>query len=144
DWDTGAQEERLSREGFEIRRLEPSDREAFSRWMLDTWGATWQVEALATYDQNPVSTHIALHDGRIRAFASYGSTAFENGFGPTGTDESLRGKGLGGVLFRRCMRDLRAQGHTGCEVIWVGPIAFYAKVADAWISRVFWTFEKAL
>ncbi|ACZ41327.1 GCN5-related N-acetyltransferase [Thermobaculum terrenum ATCC BAA-798] len=144
DWDTSADEDRLAREGFVFRRLSLDDREEFSKWLLDVWGSTWQCEALATYQNEPISTHIALRDGRICAFASYGGTAFENGFGPTGTEEQLRGKGIGRILFYRCMRDLRMLGHEKCEVIWVGPIPFYAKVADAKINRVFWVLGKQI
>jgi len=144
NWDTAAQEELLAREGFVVRRLEEGDRERFEEWMLATWGTTWQAEATAAYQYDPVSAFIALQDGEILSFAAYGGTAFENGFGPTGTDESLRGLGIGRVLFHRCMHDLVRLGHSECEVIWVGPIAFYARVADARISRVFWVLEKAL
>jgi hypothetical protein len=42
------------------------------------------------------------------------------------------------------MRDLKEQGHRSAEICWVGPIAFYARVAGAWINRTFWFLEKEL
>ncbi len=69
-------------------------------------------------------------------------TMFENSFGPTGTEPSHRGRGLGRVLFYRCLRDLKEQGHATADICWVGPIGYYAHVADAWIHRVFWHLEK--
>ncbi len=144
DWNTLEEEARLAAEGFEIRRLEPADRSMFSEWLLAAWGPVWQWEATNTYENNPVSTFVALKDGHIRAFASYNATAFPNGFGPTGTDEALRGKGVGRVLLHRCFDDLRRLGYTRSEICWVGPIAFYARSADAWINRVFWFLEKKL
>jgi GNAT superfamily N-acetyltransferase len=143
-WDTAADEARLAEDGVEVRRATEEDRMAFREWLRAVWGPTWEHEALCSYQNDPVSAFLALRGGEIRAFAAYGGTAFENAFGPTGTDEALRGRGIGGVLFRRCMRDLAELSHATCDVNWVGPVAFYAKVAGAHIHRVFWHFEKAL
>jgi GNAT superfamily N-acetyltransferase len=143
-WDTSAAEARLEREGFQVRRLRADDREAFGSWVRGEWGDVWEYEALRSYGNDPVSTWVALRDGQVCSFASYNVTGFENSFGPTGTQPELRGQGLGRVMFHRCMRDLRELGHDTCEVSWVGPFAFYARVADARISRVFWAFEKEL
>jgi mycothiol synthase len=144
DWDTSAEEARLAADGFEIRRLEERDREAFSAYLTANWSRWWHDEGMNGYENNPVSVHIALRDGQICAFAAYNVEAFDGGFGPTGTDESLRGKGIGRVLFHRCMRDLQQQGLAACEVCWTGPISFYARVADAWIHRSFYRMAKDL
>ncbi len=144
DWDTGEEEARLAREGYTIRRLRAEDREAFSAWLQEWWSPVWRYEALSSYENEPISTFVAARDGRICAFASYNVTMFENGFGPMGTEPELRGRGLGRVLFWRCMADMKALGHSTADICWVGPIAFYARVADAWIHRVFWWLEKAL
>jgi GNAT superfamily N-acetyltransferase len=144
DWDTTDAEMRLGQAGFTIRRLLPSDREQFEAWLRDHWSAAWHYEALSSYANEPISTFVALADGRICAFASYNTTTFEHVFGPTGTEPALQGRGLGRVLFLRCMRDLKGMGHQSAEICWVGPIAFYAHVADAWISRTFWFLEKEL
>ncbi|MDQ3328639.1 MAG: GNAT family N-acetyltransferase [Chloroflexota bacterium] len=144
DWDTADAEAQLATEGYEVRRLQAGDRESFDAWMREAWNATWAYEALESMKNDPVSTWVATRDGTFHAFASYDCTAFPGGFGPTGTDESLRGKGIGTVLFHRCMQDMRALGYSKCEVCWTGPVAFYAKAADAWISRVFWSMQKDL
>lgn len=143
-WDTSADEERLAAEGFAFRRLTPADGEEFAAWLTQRWNPTWLAEGLSSYANNPISTFIATYQGRICAFASYNVAIFDNGFGPTGTEEALRGRRLGRILFYRCMEDMRQLGHATAEVCWVGPIAFYAKVADAWIHRVFWWMEKSL
>lgn len=143
-WNTEEAEAALAVDGYEVRRLRPDDREQFSGWLREVWGPTWEYEATASLQNDPVSTWLATRNGQICAFASYNVTAFPNGFGPTGTDEALRGRGLGRVLFYRCMSDLRHLGHSECEVCWVGPVGFYARVADAWIHRVFWSLEKQL
>ena len=59
---------------------------------------------------------------------------FRGGFGPTGVEESLRGLGIGKVLFLRCLRNMKGRGYHRCEIGWVGPISFYAHTADARIS----------
>ncbi len=144
DWDTATEERRLAQDGFTVRRLLPADREAFDPWLGAQWGPTWRWEALATYENRPTSTFVALAEGRICAFASYNASCFEHTFGPTGTEPAMQRRGLGRVLFQRCMRDLRDLGHRMCEIGWTGPIAFYARVADAAINRVFWFLEKEL
>ena len=68
---------------------------------------------------------------------------FAGGFGPEGVEKSLRGLGVGGVLLLRCLGDMKSRGYARCEIGWVGPYAFYAKVADARVCRVFWQMEKA-
>lgn len=143
-WDTSAEEARLTAEGFAFRRLTPADGEEFAAWLTQHWNPTWLAEGLSSYANSPISTFIATYQGRICAFASYNVAVFDNGFGPTGTEEALRGRGLGRILFYRCMEDMRQLGHATAEVCWVGPIAFYARVADAWIHRVFWWMEKSL
>lgn len=144
DWDTAAAEARLTREEIAIRRLRPDDHAAFSAWLAQQWNPVWQYEALSTYANDPVSTFVATLGGRIRAFASYNAAALEDGFGPTGTELELRGRGIGRILFYHCMQDLKTLGYQTAEICWVGPIAFYARVADAWISRSFWFLEKGL
>jgi mycothiol synthase len=144
DWDTTAEEARLALAGFVVRRLLPDDRNQFEAWLSEHWSPTWQYEAISSYENDPISTFVALAEDRICAFASYNTTTFEHVFGPTGTEPALRGKGLGRILFFRCMRDLQELGYQTAEICWVGPIAFYARVADAWISRTFWFLEKEL
>ncbi|HEY65521.1 MAG TPA: GNAT family N-acetyltransferase [Caldilineae bacterium] len=144
DWDTSEEEARLAREGFLIRRLQPEDRESISAWLQERWSPVWHYEVLSSYENDPISTFVATREDRICAFASYNVTMFENGFGPMGTEPDLRGRGIGRVLFWRCMRDMKALGHRTADICWVGPIAFYARVADARIHRVFWWMEKEL
>ena len=144
DWDTEADEARLYRQGYTIKRLHVSERQPFSEWVEPTWGPMWHWEAMSTLDNDPVSTFIAVKDGKIVGFASYNATGFPNCFSPTGTAEQQRRAGLGRVLFYRCMHDLRELGHTHAEICWVGPVVYYAKIADAAISRVFYWFEKEL
>lgn len=144
DFDTSEEERKLAERGITVRRLMPEDREQFDAWMSETWSSGWRSEALASYKNTPVTTFVALDNGKFAGFASYDNAMFDGYFGPMGTAQHLRGLGIGGILFLRCMADMQARGYNRCEVCWVGPAPFYAKVAGAWINRVFWQYSKPL
>jgi mycothiol synthase len=143
---TAADEQRLAAEGITVRRLVEADREPIMPW-LNAWGGTWSREALSTLGRpDTAGTYIAvLRDGAADAeyvgFASYGVNR-AGWFGPMGTGGPLRKLGIGGVLLRRCLSDLRAAGHTESQICWVGPIAFYARTVDAYVERVFRLYRK--
>ena len=145
DFDTTQAESKLAKKGFKIRRLEPEEEQTFYEWMLGTWSQNWTTEACNSLKNSPVTTFIAL-DSRdnICGFATYDVTMFRGGFGPTGVEESLRGLGIGKVLFLRCLRDMKGRGYHRCEIGWVGPISFYAHTANARISATFMQGSKAL
>ena len=145
EFETAHLESKLAKQGFEIRRLEHEDEQTFYEWMLGTWSQNWTTEACNSLKNAPVTTFIAL-DSRdnIRGFATYDVTLFRGGFGPTGVEESLRGLGIGKVLFLRCLRDMKTRGYPRCEIAWVGPISFYAHTADARICATFMQGSKVL
>ena len=57
--------------------------------------------------------------------------------GPIGTDPAVRGTGVGTALLSAISLDVMAAGFDRVEVSWIGPIGFYAKAAEASVSRVF-------
>lgn len=132
--------------GVTLRPLHEDDRAAITPW-LASFGGTWLEETLATLDRPGSRCHLAvLNDGTPDAaylgFACYGVNRAD-WFGPMGTDEKSRGLGIGSVLLRRCLADLRASGYESAQIAWVGPTKFYAKVVDAYVERVFWIYRKA-
>ena len=142
--DTEVDELRLTEDGLTIRLLEPSDEPGFSAWMRG-WGGTWQAEAALALARESGSVHIAVRGEGEHAeylgFACQGSNR-RSWFGPMGTEESLRGRGVGAVLLRRCLADQRAAGLRTAQVGWTGPIRFYARAVGASIGRVFWLYQK--
>jgi GNAT superfamily N-acetyltransferase len=144
DWDTSVDEQRLATQGWHIRRLQPDDQAVFGAWLEREWSAAWQYEGLYSYENDPISTFVAVQDSTIRAFACYDVSGFENTFGPTGAEPQVRGLGIGKLLYHRCLAELRQQGHMHAEVGWVGPVAFYARTSGAFIHRVCWFLEKSL
>ena len=145
DFDTAQEELKLAKEGFKIQRLEHGAEQTFYEWMLGTWSQNWTTEACNSLKNTPVTTFIALDsNGNICGFATYDVTMFRGGFGPTGVEESLRGLGIGKVLFLRCLQDMKTRSYPRCEIAWVGPISFYAHTADARICATFMQGSKVL
>jgi GNAT superfamily N-acetyltransferase len=143
-WDTTDAEARLAEQGFTIRRLQADEGAACSDYMRQHWSSGWQAEMLIAYKNTPITAFVALHQEQLCAFAAYNIEGFAGHFGPTGTNEALRGHGLGRILFYRCMADMLAQGLQRAEVVWVGPIPFYTKIANARVQRAFWAMSKPL
>jgi GNAT superfamily N-acetyltransferase len=141
--DTADDEARLAAAGFEVGRLRADEAEAFDRYLTERWGASWRVEGMASLRRDPISTHVARRDGRIVGFATH-SVSGPGQFGPMGTNEELRGQGVGAVLLRRCLADQRAAGRPECDIQWVGPKGFYADHVGARITTCYWQYEKAL
>jgi mycothiol synthase len=142
--DTEKDEQRLTEQGLTIRLLTRDDEPGFSDWMSG-WGGTWHAEAALALARETGSVHIAVRgEGEhteYLGFACQGSNR-RSWFGPMGTEESLRGQGVGAVLLRRCLADQRAAGLPTAEVGWTGPIRFYARAVGATIGRLFWLYEK--
>ena len=142
--DTAADERRLLADGIVVRRLAAADEDGFTRYMDEKWGVNWRTEATRALRRGPVSTHVATTPaGEFIGFASH-SVSGPGQFGPMGTNPELRGKGVGAVLLKRCMADLRDAGLAEADIQWVGPKGFYADAVGAVISRCFWQYEKAL
>ncbi len=143
-FDTEAEEQRLAGQGIEIRRAIMGDWEDLETLLQRHWPA-WIEEVQRSLLNYPISLHLALVDGRVVAFSAHDCNNFRTGwFGPMGTDPDYRGKGIGGVLLRRCLKDIKEQGHRFATIPWVGPIAFYLHYAGAEISRVFYRYQKTL
>jgi GNAT superfamily N-acetyltransferase len=142
DLDTAKAERRLAEDGIEVRRLEPGERAEFAGWMA-RWGGSWPQETARAAAHSPPRCHIAVRHDQYLGFACHGANR-AGWFGPMGTDESTRGKGIGGVLLSRCLADQKAAGFAESQIGWVGPIAFYTRTLDAVIGRVFWLLGKSL
>ena len=144
DFDTCAEEQQLASENIFIRRATNADWHLVEDLIVNHFKA-WLIEIQTTYKNNPLSLHIAEYNGKIEAFSAYDSNNLNTGwFGPMGTNPVLRGKGIGGILLKRCLDDMKKQGHNVSIIPWVGPIPFYLHYANARLTRVFWRYEKEL
>jgi GNAT superfamily N-acetyltransferase len=99
-------------------------------WVMEQFGAYWKSEVEVAFSRQPVSCWIAQRGNELLGFACYESTA-RNFFGPTGTLESERGKGIGKVLLIKALESLREMGYAYAIIGGVGPIEFYEKAVGA-------------
>ena len=139
--DTREGEQRLAAAGIEVRAAGPADLPTLVDFARSTCSGAWDAEIVDSVRQPTAGCHIAVRDGRVLAFAAYGSSR-PSWFGPMGTAPAAGGLGIGGVLLRRCLADQRAAGHDRVEIGWVGPVPFYARSVDARIERVFFLYTK--
>jgi mycothiol synthase len=142
-FDTREVEATLAETGYTFKRIEESDRPSLDRYLSARWSSGWHFECLCALDADPATGHIALKDGEIVGFAVY-DIARPGWFGPIGTNEELRGQGIGKVLLHRCYHDWQLQGRKVGEVAWIGPMYFYSIASDARVCRVLWQFRKQL
>ena len=136
--------ERARARGYEIRRAGRDEAEALSAAISIGFGGAWphEVERALAYD--PCGVHVALHDGRLAAFAAHdGNNQGLGWFGPAGTWPAHRGRGLGEALLLACLVDVAA-ARAVCEVAWIGPRPFYEKAAGIAGERRFWPMTKTL
>lgn len=144
DFDTAEAESALVGRGIAFRRLRHEDETALRPWVHGHWGSGWATEACNSLKNDPVTSHVAVNDGRIVGFATYDVMALTSGFGPTGVEERMRGLGLGKILLFRCLEDMKKRGNRHCEVTWVGPISYYSHTVGARISSTLMHSSKVL
>jgi len=131
----------LKKEGYDYERVQPKDFDKTFDFVKQHFpNNTWAEEVKFSFRLQPPSTFIAKDaKNEIVGWATH-SQFFPGSFGPTGVDESLRGKGIGTELFLWCLWDIKQNGLDTCEIMWVNgdTIKFYSKVSGAYISPVFY------
>jgi predicted N-acetyltransferase YhbS len=130
--DAAPYHERAGGAGFTVRRADPWDRERLRRFVKETFGPLWAVEADRAFIHEPITAYVATRGGEIVGFAAYECTR-RGYFGPTGVREDLRGNGLGAALLFRCLESMREVGYAYVVIGGVGPVAFYEKTCGAFV-----------
>ena len=144
DWSTWAEEAKLEKENITIKRITESDRDELFTFIAEHF-ELWKTEVEMSFSSNPIAVHIARLNGKLKAFSGHNGNNIGMGwFGPMGTHPDLRGKGIGGVLLKRCLQDMKNWKLKYSIIPWVGPIDFYSHYANALVDRVFWRFDKKL
>ena len=145
DLDYQADEERLAALGIAVRRAASAEAGLVVSWLrAGPWGqSTWPDEAAAALDREPVACHVACRDSGYVGFACHGCVR-AGWFGPMGTLAEEREHGIGSLLLKRCLADMKAAGQSVARIGWVGPVQFYARSVDARIERVYWLYRKTL
>ena len=120
----------LGKEQIVFRRAIAPEKHLVSEWVMEQFGAYWKSEVEVAFSRQPVSCWIAQRGNELLGFACYECTA-RNFFGPTGTKESERGKGIGKVLLIKSLESLREMGYAYAIIGGVGPAEFYEKAVGA-------------
>jgi GNAT superfamily N-acetyltransferase len=137
----------LKKEGYKYERVQPGDFDITYDFVKHQFpNNTWATEVKFSFTFSPPTTFIAKDtNNNIVGWATH-SQFFPGSFGPTGVKESLRGKGIGTILFLWCLWDIKQKGVEICEIMWVGgdTVKFYSKVIGAYISPIFYPMYKKI
>ncbi|RAI89370.1 GNAT family N-acetyltransferase [Algoriphagus yeomjeoni] len=120
----------LKKEKVVFRRAIAPEKHFVSNWVLEHFGEYWQSEVEVAFSRQPVACWLAQRGNDIIGFACYESTA-RNFFGPTGTLESERGKGIGKILLIKSLESMREMGYVYAIIGGIGPAEFYEKTVNA-------------
>lgn len=142
-FDTSDSKARLRARGIVVRRGQPTDRPGITRLCEAYGNLIWGIETARALDSDPITVFVAEYQNEICAFAVYavGGPLY---FGPMLTAADRRGMGIGSVLLKHCLQDWQHAGAERCEILWAGPLSFYARSVGATMGRAFWTFHKSL
>ena len=139
-FDTDKEEERLRKAGIIVKRLADQDRQIYMHFLKD-WEGSWFYLGMLAYSNKPISCHIAIQNNIVIGFACH-SVSADHYFGPMAASPRERGKGIGQVLLKRCLKDIKRIGEKKATILAVGPIYFYWKTVKAKISRLFLEMSK--
>ncbi|WP_339877568.1 GNAT family N-acetyltransferase [uncultured Algoriphagus sp.] len=120
----------LKKEKIVFRRSIVPEKHLISSWVLENFGEYWQSEVEVAFSRQPVACWLAQRENEILGFACY-ETTYRNFFGPTGTLESERGKGIGKILLIKSLQSMREMGYAYAIIGGVGPAEFYEKTVSA-------------
>lgn len=123
-------EAKVAAAGIVVRRAIAPEGHVILDWIGKHFHRTWVSEATKGLAQNPVTTWIAVKDGKLLGFACHDTTA-KGFFGPTGVDAEARGQGIGEALLIATLRGMREAGYGYAVIGDPGPVAFYQKRLDA-------------
>jgi len=137
----------LKKEGYKYERVQPEDFDMLYDFVKQQFpNNTWAAEVKFSFNFNPPTTFIAKDTNNNMVGWATHSQFYPGSFGPTGVKESLRGKGIGTILFLWCLWDIKQKGLHTSEIMWVdgNTIKFYSKVSGAYISPIFYPMYKKI
>jgi GNAT superfamily N-acetyltransferase len=116
--------------GIVIRRALPAEKGFVATWVSSQFNAHWHSECEVAFGYLPPTCWIATEAQQIVGFACYDTTA-KGFFGPTGVNESMRGRGVGKALLLVCLHAMRWNGYGYAIIGGAGPVDFYRKAVNA-------------
>lgn len=127
DWGFVAEQQK---KGITIRKPIAPEGSYIEEWVDTKFSERWASEFQVGLSNNPTSCFIATANSELVGFACYDTTAL-GFFGPTGVDESQRGKGTGKALLFACLLDMKLKGYGYAVIGGAGPVDFYKNVVGA-------------
>jgi GNAT superfamily N-acetyltransferase len=121
---------RLASEGIMIRRALAPEKHVVGEWIEEMFGAHWRSECEVSFARLPIACFIATEGQKLLGFGCYDASA-KGFFGPSGVDESTRGKGIGKALLIACLHSMWMEGYGYAIIGAAGPVAFYEKAVGA-------------
>jgi GNAT superfamily N-acetyltransferase len=128
--DISEKEHQLAQENILFKKPIPPEKSFVCDWVMEHFGQYWKNETEAAFSQLPVNCYIAQRGNEILGFACFESTA-KNFFGPTGTLESMRGKGIGKILLIKSLQAMKEIGYAYAIIGGIGPADFYKNTVNA-------------
>lgn len=141
--ETRAAEDRLASAGIKVRRADGDDDGPLQESLGATWQSDWIGEIVRALRSSEAGLYVAVQSGRYIGFCCYGVNRVHE-VGPIGTDPDMRRVGIAGVLLKRCLAEQRDRGIVAAELVWVGPLSYFARAVHATIGRAFWLYSKDL
>ena len=113
-----------------VRRALAPERHVVLAWVRAAFSEFWVSECEVAYTRTPAAIFVATYAGKPVGFVCYDTTALGM-FGPTGVDESMRGRGIGKALLLAALHDMFARGYAYAVIGGVGPAGFYERAVSA-------------
>jgi GNAT superfamily N-acetyltransferase len=97
----------------------------------------WEPETARGIELGSCFAALADDDPSVALGVASHSVNRRGWIGPMATDPRRQARGVGSALLGCLCEDLQASGLDVAEIAWVGPVRFYAKAANARVSRTF-------
>jgi GNAT superfamily N-acetyltransferase len=127
DWTFLQEQESI---GITIRKPIGPEKHLIIEWVRQHFNPLWASEVDLAMSNQPKTCFVAIRDGQLIGFSCYDATAL-GFFGPTGVDQSFRGKGTGKALLLAALLDMKLKGYGYAVIGAIGPADFYRKMVGA-------------
>ena len=125
----------LAAEGITFRRPNPWEATVLREFIVKHFTQGWADGVSVAFSHQPVTAFCAFDGTEIVGFSAYECTR-RNFFGPTGVDDSYRGRQIGKVLFLMALHGLMDLGYAYCVIGAAGPVDFYRKAVGAEVITI--------
>lgn len=137
--------DRAVQNGCTIRRATPADADALDDFVRRSFSPAWAFEAGRALEAAPGGVYIATLGDVIIGFSAHdGNNRGLGWFGPSGTLDQHRGKGVGQALLLSCLAELADAGHQDAVIAWIGPRNFYERTAGAGQGHQYLVLERPI